>query len=94
MSHDYLERLFWIDDDLLKLLRDLLTETFLRNTLFIIMGDHGHRQHRIRQTSVGKSEEKLPFFGMITPKLLLEQNPFLYETLNKNTGGKFIIFCA
>ena len=40
MSHDYLERLFWIDDDLNKLLGDLFTESFLNNTLFIIMGNY------------------------------------------------------
>ena len=39
MSHDYLERLFWIDEDLNKLLENLFTPSFLDNTLFIIMGN-------------------------------------------------------
>ena len=39
MSHDYLERLFWIDEDLNKLLEDLFTPSFLDNTMFIIMGN-------------------------------------------------------
>jgi len=38
MSHDYLERLFWIDQDLENLLKSLFTEQFLNNTLFILMG--------------------------------------------------------
>jgi hypothetical protein len=38
MSHDYLERLFWIDNDFKKLLQDILTDSFLNNTLLFIMG--------------------------------------------------------
>ena len=38
MSHDILDRLFWIDDDLLKYLKDILTPSFLENTLVMIMG--------------------------------------------------------
>ena len=39
MSHDYLERLFWIDGDLHSLFVNLITEKFLDNTLFIVMGE-------------------------------------------------------
>lgn len=38
MSHDYLERLFWVDNDMIKLLNETLTPSFLENTLVIIMG--------------------------------------------------------
>jgi len=89
MSHDYLSRLDWIDDDLTLLLKDLFTEKFLENTLLILMGDHGHRFHPIRQTFTGKLEEKLPFFSMMVPSLLLRKNSFLSEVLNENTKSKF-----
>ena len=92
MSHDYLERLFWVDDDLKNLLEDLFTDRFLNNTLFIIMGDHGHRQHKIRWTSVGKMEEKLPFFGMMVPKFLLEKNNFLKKVIDTNTKSNSYSF--
>ena len=88
MSHDYLERLFWIDEDLRKLLGDLFTERFLDRTLFIVMGDHGHRTHKIRQTYVGKVEEKLPFFGMMLPRIILKKNPMLKEIIRNNTQSK------
>ncbi len=39
MSHDYLERLYWIDDDLLQFFKDYLTPSFLENTLVITMGN-------------------------------------------------------
>ena len=38
MSHDYLERLFWVDDDMVEFLKELLTPAFLENTLVIVMG--------------------------------------------------------
>ena len=90
MSHDYLDRLFWIDDDLLSLLKDLFNKyNYLNNTLFILMGDHGHRFHPIRQTFIGKIEEKLPMFGMMVPKLLLNKNSYIKQNLIENTKSKF-----
>jgi len=88
MSHDYLERLFWIDNDLKALMKELLTETFLNNTLLVLMGDHGHRFHPIRHTFSGKVEEKLPFFSMMVPRRLLNKNPFLSDVLKQNTQSK------
>ncbi len=88
MSHDHLERLYWIDNDLKALLKDLLTEAFLNNTLLVIMGDHGHRFHSIRHTFTGKIEEKLPFFSMMVPKMLLEKNLFLSDVLKINSQSK------
>ena len=91
MSHDYLDRLFWIDNDLHQLLFDLFTEKFLKNTLFIIMGDHGNRFHDIRQTFVGKMEEKLPMFGMLVPKKLLDENREFKSNLVQNVKSNTLI---
>ncbi len=55
------------------------------------MGDHGHRFHKIRQTFVGKLEEKLPLFSMMIPRLLQKKNPFLKEILNQNINSKIYI---
>lgn len=85
MSHDYLERLFWIDEDLRELLQEIFTESFLDNTLFILMGDHGHRFHDIRQTVTGKLEQKRPSLSMLIPRKLTEQNPLLNSILKQNT---------
>ena len=88
MSHDYLERLFWIDDDLKSLLQEIFTESFLDNTLFILMGDHGHRFHGIRQTVTGKQEQKRPSFSMLLPRKLTKQNSFLNDVLKQNSQSK------
>ena len=84
MSHDYLERLEWIDIDLLAFFKHLFQqEDFLKKTLVLFMGDHGHRQHRIRSTLVGRIEEKLPLFSMLVPELL--NSSVLLDTLKSNT---------
>ena len=92
MSHDYLDRLPWIDNDLERLLKDLFTDTYLNNTLFILMGDHGHRFHNIRTTFIGKLEVKLPMFGMMIPKQLISKNEFIRNNLRKNTKGNIFNF--
>ena len=88
MSHDYLERLFWIDDDMKNLFMGLFSEKFLQNTLFIFMGDHGHRLHSIRQTFIGKVEEKLPMYAMMIPNKI--KNKEILENLHSNTQRKFL----
>ena len=64
------------------------TEKFLDNTLFIIMGDHGHRFHEVRKTFIGKIEEKLPMFGMMVPRKLLRKNSDIKSILTENTSSK------
>ncbi len=91
MSHDYLERLFWIDDDLVSLLTSLFKPKFLNNTFFIIMGDHGHRFHRIRETFNGKLEERLPMLGIMVPKAIVDNNPQVRKNLAQNTKSKSIV---
>ena len=89
MSHDYLERLFWIDEDLRLLLQGLFTEAFLESTLFVLMGDHGHRFHEIRHTSAGRLEQKIPFLGVIVPRRLTKMNPVVNDVVEKNSKSKF-----
>ncbi|CAF4227993.1 unnamed protein product, partial [Rotaria sp. Silwood2] len=84
MSHDYLERLFWIDKDLEKFFQDLYQQNLLDNTIFILCGDHGHRQHRLRLTRIGSFEVKLPFFSMLLPQSFKNDFPKAIENIEKN----------
>ena len=59
------------------------------NSIFLI-GDHGHRLHPIRQTYAGILEHRLPFLGMMVPRLLLSKNKLLATTLKLNTLSKII----
>ncbi|CAF4289066.1 unnamed protein product, partial [Rotaria sp. Silwood2] len=84
MSHDYLERLFWIDYDLKTLFENLFQKKLLNNTILIFCGDHGHRQHRLRLTRIGSFEAKLPFFSMLVPESFKQQFPQVMKNLKHN----------
>ncbi|CAF0937954.1 unnamed protein product [Adineta ricciae] len=84
MSHDYLERLFWIDGDLKEFFEDLTKQHLLDNTIVIFCGDHGHRQHRIRLTRIGSFEVKLPFFSMLLPESFKRNFPQATSNFEKN----------
>jgi Protein of unknown function (DUF229) len=89
MSHDYLERLFWIDNDLKNFFEELVNGNLLENTIVIFCGDHGHRQHGLRLTRVGSFEVKLPFFSMLLPQTFKEQFPHAVKNLERNQERMF-----
>jgi hypothetical protein len=89
MSHDYLERLFWIDNDLKNFFEDLVDNHLLDNTILIFCGDHGHRQHRLRLTRIGSFEVKLPFFSMLLPRTFKKNFPQAVQNLEENQKSMF-----
>ena len=84
MSHDYLERLFWIDYDLKYFFENLIQKNLLNNTIVIFCGDHGHRQHRLRMTRIGSFEVKLPLFSMLLPPSFRKQFPKAVQNMKDN----------
>ena len=90
MSHDYLERLFWIDEDLKNFFEQLVEQHLLDNTIVILCGDHGHRQHSLRLTRIGSFEVKLPFFSMLLPTAFKQQFPKAVQNLEKNQESKLL----
>ena len=89
MSHDYLERLFWIDFDVKEYFEDLLNRGLFNNTILIFCGDHGSRLHPIRLTRIGSFEAKLPFFSMLLPDWFKQSFPKVSSNLMKNSEGKY-----
>lgn len=94
MSHDYLERLFWIDNDLHIFFQDLIARNLLDNTIVIFCGDHGHRQHALRLTRIGGFEVKLPFFSMLVPQTFRENFPEAVQNLEQNQDSKRYILTS
>jgi hypothetical protein len=92
MSHDYLERLFWVDNDLKNFFEDLFQRHLLDNTILIFCGDHGHRQHQLRLTRIGNFEVKLPFFSILLPQSFKQDFPQAVQNLEKNQESK--LFCS
>lgn len=85
MSHDDLNRIGHVDDDLKRTLQTLERESFLENTFLIIFGDHGIRYTGIRKTLQGKLEERLPHMSITVPKWFTKKYPDLYKNLIHNS---------
>ncbi|CAD6193934.1 unnamed protein product [Caenorhabditis auriculariae] len=72
LGHDYLNQVSVGDADLAEFLvqhKAQLTDSFL-----IVMSDHGHRFDAIRRTTVGRLEERMPFFSLSVPKRLRNEH--------------------
>lgn len=67
ISHEYMQQVAAADDDFVSFLSELLTDGHLDNTFLFFFSDHGHRFDSIRETFVGRIEERLPFFALRPP---------------------------
>lgn len=84
LSHDSINLIGVIDDDLTAWLKKLKTSHILDNTIFILMSDHGNRFAEIRNTLQGKLEERLPFFSFTFPQKFKQLFPTQYRNFVNN----------
>ncbi|XP_052104010.1 uncharacterized protein LOC127737399 [Mytilus californianus] len=72
------------DEDLFNLLKFLNDGKYLRNTLVILMSDHGARFSSLRSSLQGKQEERLPFFGFSFPEWFKTKHSSAYRNFKLN----------
>ncbi|CAB3387376.1 Hypothetical predicted protein [Cloeon dipterum] len=70
LSHDHINSIKIIDDELLLFFESLEVLNVFRNSVVIIMGDHGNRFDPIRGTVIGRVEERMPFLAITLPPSL------------------------
>ena len=85
ISHDDIDTIGYVDDDLKTFLDEFEKESFLDNTMLIIFSDHGARFSNLRKTLQGKLEERLPFMSITLPKWFQEKYPDLNNNLVYNS---------
>ena len=85
ISHQDLNPIGYVDDDLKSMLQTMANENLLKNTMLVIFGDHGIRFSGLRKTIQGKLEERLPFISITLPKWFKEKYPDLYSNLVHNS---------
>lgn len=86
ITHDNFDALSNADDDMLNFLENLVKLNVLKNTLVIIMGDHGQRFTDIRNTFQGRLEERLPFMCIFLPEELKSRRPKAQSYLEGNAN--------
>merc|ERR1719481_1416370 len=68
LSHDDTNMIQAADDDLVSLLSHLSEDGRLKDTMVMLMSDHGHRFDVIRNTFQGKLEERMPLLSILLPE--------------------------
>lgn len=72
LSHDDINLVGVMDEDLSTHLRMMKKRGAFDNALVVVMADHGHRFAKLRETHQGQLEERLPFFSLALPKAFRE----------------------
>lgn len=88
LSHDDINKVQHADSDLKNLIEGLNNDGLLKNTVFILMADHGHRFSALRSTQQGQLEERLPFFSIYLPPEFrqTERGALMYKNLKTNAN--------
>ncbi|XP_054721636.1 uncharacterized protein LOC129231366 [Uloborus diversus] len=84
LTHDSLNAAGIADEPTFHLLRDLHDIGALNKSVLILFSDHGIRFGPIRQTYIGKFEERMPFIFLFFPNWFLEKHPECAENLKQN----------
>jgi arylsulfatase A-like enzyme len=83
-GHDYMNFLELADEDILNMIKLFHEEGILQNSVFIFMSDHGPRTDEIRNTAVGRIEERMPLLSIVLPEHIRRKYPTLEENLKEN----------
>lgn len=85
ITHNDISMISTADDDTLEFLKNFKEKGRFEDTMVFLMGDHGPRFARIRDTLQGKFEERLPFMCLLVPPSLAKSRPSLMSNLRANT---------
>ena len=86
LSHNDNNPAEYADAAVVEMLEELRTSGGLDNTLVIVMGDHGARYSKVRQTTQGKLEERLPMMSLAFPPAFQKKHKKVMQHLRANAG--------
>lgn len=86
LTHDNVNDAGAADEPHLNFLKTFRAEGHLNNTVLIYYSDHGNRFGEMRNTYVGKAEERLPFLFLVFPDWFPSRYPGLYKNLRINSN--------
>ncbi|XP_061381027.1 uncharacterized protein LOC116775773 isoform X2 [Danaus plexippus] len=83
ITHDDFNMISIADEDTAEYLRRF-HDRYREDTLLIVMGDHGPRYAKVRDTLQGKLEERLPLMAIRLPDKLTKSRPEAEKNLKNN----------
>lgn len=84
LTHDIFKNAGYADKPSYELIRGLKELGAFNRSLFIFFSDHGIRFGEIRQTYIGKIEERMPFIFLVFPEWFLKEHPTFIRNLGIN----------
>ncbi|XP_068624407.1 uncharacterized protein [Battus philenor] len=84
ITHDDFNMISTADDNLVEFLRGFRSAGHMEDTLLMVMGDHGPRYAKVRDTLQGKLEERLPLMALVLPERLRRERPDAHAALQRN----------
>ncbi len=84
LTHEGVNDVGAADEPYLDFFQRLYRQHLLDNTVVLFYSDHGMRFGPIRETYVGKLEERLPFITWILPRSFRKKYPHLLDVLRLN----------
>ncbi|XP_046571791.1 uncharacterized protein LOC124279953 [Haliotis rubra] len=75
----------YMDRDLVEFLQLFQKKGYLDNTMLVVMGDHGARYSKVRNTVQGKLEERLPMMSLVLPPWFRHEYPKANAALKRNS---------
>ncbi|ODN02109.1 hypothetical protein Ocin01_04569 [Orchesella cincta] len=85
LTHDDMNSIQNLDELLSNTILKLLNKGLLKNTILLIMSDHGYRFLNVRETTSGWYEDKLPTMWIKLPASVAEAHPSWLEALYYNS---------
>lgn len=86
LTHDVLKYAGYADKPAYDLIKDLDKIGIFNRSLFIFFSDHGIRFGDIRQTYIGKIEERMPFMFLVFPDWFLKKHVMFSKNLHINSN--------
>ena len=86
LTHDNINKVGKADQPYLDFLVKMQKQGILENTAVIFYSDHGIRFGEIRESYIGKLEERLPFAFILLPKWFTNINPSIKQHLSTNAN--------
>lgn len=92
MTHDYVNEAGYVDEPTYRLLSDLWADGAMNKSIVVVFSDHGIRFGQIRETYIGKFEERMPFMYVSLPGWFLEKHEDMSRSIKTNRNRLITLF--